>query len=96
MNERSPFDLHLAECTAQAAAIWLVLEAMLRFQLRDAGHMERVEFFGRVLKAAETITLPAGEALGTTVSAEWIARRYWELIDNFINREAQSNRIEEG
>ena len=86
MDERSSFDLHLAECTAQAAAIWLVLEAMLRFQLRHAGHMNRVEFFGRMLKAAETITLPVGEELSNTASGEWIARRYWELIENFAAR----------
>ena len=96
MDERSSFDLHLAECTAQAAAIWLVLEEMLRFQLRDVPHMERVEFFGRLLKAAETITLPAGEEPSRTVSGEWIAHRYWELIDNFISREVQWNRIDEG
>ena len=95
MDERTSFDLHLAECTAQAAAIWLLLEAMLRFQLKDASHMERVKFFSRVLKAAETITLPAGEEVGTA-SGEWIARRYWELIDGFINREIQWNRIDEG
>jgi hypothetical protein len=95
MDERTSFDLHLAECTAQAAAIWLVLEAMLRFQLKDASHTERVKFFNRVLKAAETITLPAGEEVDT-MSGEWIAHRYWELIDGFINREIQWNRIDEG
>src|SRR5438477_12632597 len=94
-DERSSFDLHLAECTAQAAAIWLMLEAMLRLQLRDVRHMERVEFFGRLRKAAETITLPTGEESGQTGSAEWIAHRYWELIDNFISREAKRNRIDE-
>jgi hypothetical protein len=61
MNERSCFDLHLAECTAQSAAIWLVLEAMLRFQLRNTSAKERAKFFGQLLKAAETITLPVGE-----------------------------------
>jgi hypothetical protein len=96
MDERPSFDLHLAECTAQAAAIWLVLEEMLRFQLRDVRHTERIEFFGRMLKAAETITLPAGQELGQTISGKWIAHRYWELIDNFISREAQQNNIDEG
>jgi hypothetical protein len=92
MDERPSFDLHLAECTAQAAAIWLVLEAMVRFQLRQARHVERVEFFDRIRKAAETITLPAGEELGKGIPGEWIAHRYWELIDNFVSREARRAR----
>jgi hypothetical protein len=88
MDERSCFDLHLAECTAQSAAIWLVLEAMLRFQLKDASPGERARFFGQLLKAAETITLPVGDGSDQAISAEWIAHRYWELIDNFSSRES--------
>jgi hypothetical protein len=87
MDERPCFDLHLAECTAQSAAIWLVLEAMLRFQLRDTSAGERAKFFGQLLKAGETITLPVGEGSDQAISAEWIAHRYWELINNFSNRE---------
>jgi hypothetical protein len=87
MSERSCFDLHLAECTAQSAAIWLVLEAMLRFQLRDTSAKERAKFFGQLLKAAETITLPVGKESDQAISAEWIAHRYWELINNFLSRE---------
>ena len=88
MDERSCFDLHLAECTAQSAAIWLVLEAMLRLQLRNTSPVERARFFGQLLTAAETITLPVGEGSDQAISAEWIAHRYWELIDNFSSRES--------
>ena len=86
MDETPSFDLHVAESAAQAAATWLVLEAMLRFQLKDRQHMERAEFFDGLLEAAESITLPVSDDSSQKVASEWIARRYWELIDNFAAR----------
>ncbi len=86
MDETTSFDLHLAECAAQAAAIWLVLETMLRFQLKDMRHAERAEFLDRLLEAAETITLPVSDDPEQSVAAEWIAHRYWKLIENFAAR----------
>jgi len=83
MKEKPSFDLHLAECTAQAAAIWRVLETMLRFQLKDMRHAERAEFLDRLLEAAETITLPVSDDPEQSVAAEWIAYRHWQLIENF-------------
>jgi hypothetical protein len=86
MNESPSFDLHLAECTAQAAAIWLVLETILRQQFKGMLHEERAEFIDRLLEAAETITLPVGEDPQHCEAAEWTAHRYWQLIENFAAR----------
>lgn len=86
MDESPSFDLHVAESAAQAAATWLVLEAILRLQLKDMRQTERVEFFDGLLKAAETITLPIGDHPAQRVASEWIAGRYWELIENFAAR----------
>jgi len=86
MDETPSFDLHVAESAAQAAATWLVLETMLRLQLKDMQHRERAEFFDELLEAAESITLPVSDDSGQTVASEWIAHRYWELIDNFAAR----------
>ncbi len=86
MDETPSFDLHVAESAAQAAATWLVLEAMLRLQLKDMPYTERVEFFDGLLETAESITLPVGDDSGQKVALEWIARRYWELIENFAAR----------
>ncbi len=86
MDETPSFDLHVAESAAQAAATWLVLEAMLRLQLKDMPYTERVEFFDGLLETAESITLPVGDDSSQKVALEWIARRYWELIENFAAR----------
>lgn len=79
-----PFDLHLTECTAQAAAIWLVLKAILQVQLEGISDEERTEFFDRLLDAAKTITLPVSDDAAKSGAAEWIAGRHWQLIENFI------------
>ena len=44
------------------------------------------ELFDGLLEAAESITLPVGDDSGQKVALEWIARRYWELIENFAAR----------
>jgi hypothetical protein len=86
MEERFSFDLHAAECAAQAAAIWYVLEAVLRFQLRHISPAERVAFLDCLLESTEAITLPMGDGPGQRLTAEWIAERYWLLIENFATR----------
>jgi len=81
-----PSDLHLAECTAQAAAIWLVLKAILQAQLKSMSDEEGTEFVDQLLDAATTITLPVSDDAAQSGAAEWIAHRYWQLIENFIAR----------
>jgi hypothetical protein len=73
-------------CASQAVATWLVLEATLRLQLKNMQHTERIEFLDRLLEAAETITLPVSDHQEQSVAAEWIAHRYWRLIENFAAR----------
>jgi hypothetical protein len=85
MDETS-LDLHAAESAAQAAATWLVLEAVVRFQLKYIPHQERVEFFDQLLETAETITLPVGDLPEQRLALEWIAHRYWLLVENFAAR----------
>jgi hypothetical protein len=84
MDEEEPlFDVHLAECVAQAAAIWLVLGTITRWQLRSIPRTQRVEFL-RLLASAEAITLPASEDPRQSDVPEWIARRYWHLLETFV------------
>ena len=82
MEEAPAFDLHAAESAAQIAAMWLVLEKLVRQQLRYAPRCERSEFLDDLLEAADTIILPEGQQ----VALEWIAHRYWSLIDNFAKK----------
>ena len=82
MDEAPPFDLHAAESAAQSAAIWLVLEMIVRQQLRHASPAEHSKFLDSLVETAETIMLPRGQQ----VALEWIARRYWCLVDNFAAR----------
>jgi hypothetical protein len=86
MDERASFDLYAAESAAQAAATWLVLETMIRFQLRHIPRPERAEFFDGLLEAAETITLPVSDCPKQRLAPEWVAHRYWLLIENFAAR----------
>jgi len=86
MNEASSFDLHLAECTAQAAAIWVVLDGLLWLQLNRRPGKLRTEFLDRLLERAGTITLPMSKTPEGSDAPEWIARRYWQLVDTFAAR----------
>jgi hypothetical protein len=94
MDEAPSFDLHLAECTAQAAAIWIVLEAILRLQFKGMRYTERAEFIDRLLEASETITLPVSDDPEQSDAAEWIAQRYWQLIENFAARVKEKDEFE--
>ena len=62
--------------------MWLVLEKMVRQQLRHSSQCERSEFLDDLIKAADTIILPEGQQ----VALEWIAHRYWYLIENFTTK----------
>jgi hypothetical protein len=84
MSDTPEFDLHSAEAAAQAAALWFVLETLLRFALKDMPHAERAELLDRMLDAADAITLPIAGNADNEASAKWIANRYWQLIENFI------------
>ena len=86
MSETLPFDLHLAESTAQAAAIWFVLDALLERQLSTMTPMERERFLAALAAKAATLVLPESVDPNDNAAMDWIAKRYWELIENFIAR----------
>jgi hypothetical protein len=91
MSERLPFDLHLAESTAQAAAIWFVLDALLERHLSTTSPMERTRFRAALAAEAVTLALPEGVDPSDNAAMDWVAKRYWELIDNFIARNAAAD-----
>ena len=91
MSERLPFDLHLAESTAQAAAIWFVLDALLARQLSTMTPMEREGFLATLASEAATLVLPESVDPSDNAAMDWIARRYWELIGNFIARNSAAD-----
>ena len=88
MSETLPFDLHLAESTAQAAAIWFVLDALLERQLSTMTPVERERFLSTLAAEAATLVLPESVDPNDNAAMDRIARRYWELIENFIVRNA--------
>jgi len=88
MTETLPFDLHLAESTAQAAAIWFVLDSLLERQLSTMTPTDRERFLATMATEAAKLVLPESINPNDNAAMEWIARRYWELIENFIARNA--------
>jgi hypothetical protein len=77
MDEEPLFDLHWARCRAQSAAIWAGLEAIAP----------------RLFASAETITLPASEDPRQSGVSEWIAHRYWQLIEIFVAKVNEDNEL---
>jgi hypothetical protein len=86
MNRLSSFDPHAAESAAQVAAIWFVLKALMRHQLKSLTGAERAAYLDRMVKASETITLPSTNDQGSEMAGDWIAHRYWQLIAEFAEQ----------
>ena len=86
VNLSPSFDLLAAESAAQVAAIWFVLKALMRAQLKDLTPVERATYLESILKAAETITLPSTDDPDSESAAEWIAHRYGQLITEFVEQ----------
>ena len=91
MSESLPFDLHLAESTAQAAAIWFVLDALLERQLSTMTPVEREGFLATLAAEAGTLVLPESVDPNDNAAVNWIARRYWKFIEHFIARNAAAD-----
>jgi hypothetical protein len=88
MGEKLTFDLHLAESAAQAAAVWFILDTLLQHQLSTLSVMERAQFREALAEEAATLAMPEGADPNGKAAMDWVAKRYWELIDNFIARSA--------
>ena len=91
MSSPAPFDLHAAESAAQISAIWFVLKRLTRDQLKDCTLAERAVYLDGLLKAAETITLPTIDDPDFRSANEWIARRYWQLIAEFVEQVSENS-----
>ena len=53
--------------------------------------VERASFRTTLAAEAATLVLPEGLEPDDKAAMEWIAKRYWELIENFIARNSAAD-----